>query len=140
MLSYDPNTKFGQRLAKQLSDEHVIWLTTVSPLGIPQTSPVWFWWDGQTFLIYSQPDTPKVRNIEQQPTVTLHFNSDFDGHEITIYTATAVIDPNAPAAKQHTEYLNKYKEGIKTINMTPDQFAQVYATPIRITPTKLRGY
>lgn len=140
MLSYDPNTKFGQRVEKQLHGEHVIWLTTVSPLGNPQPSPVWFWWDGKTFLIYSQPNKPKVRNIERHNTVTLHFNSDFDGHEITIFTGTAVIDSNTLPANQHTDYLNKYSAGIKTIKMTPDQFTQVYSIPIRITPIKLRGY
>src|SRR5665811_1859072 len=28
----------------------VVWLTTVTP-GQPQTSPVWYHWDGHTFLI-----------------------------------------------------------------------------------------
>ena len=140
MLQFDPETKFGKRVLTQLAKEQVIWLTTVSPTGVPQPSPVWFWWDGEAFLIYSQPDKPKVRNIEVHPTVSLHFNTDFGGHEITIYTGMAVLDNTIPPANQHPDYLEKYREGIATINMTPDSFAQVYAVPIRITPTHLRGY
>ena len=35
--------------AKRLRDELIVWLTTVSRLGQPQSSPVWFWWDGDVF-------------------------------------------------------------------------------------------
>ncbi|MDQ6712638.1 MAG: pyridoxamine 5'-phosphate oxidase family protein, partial [Candidatus Dormibacteraeota bacterium] len=39
----------------------------VRPDGIPIPSPVWFHWDGHSFLIYSQPDTPKLRDISSNP-------------------------------------------------------------------------
>lgn len=140
MLWFDLETKFGKRVTKQLAEEQVIWLTTVTAQGVPQPSPVWFWWDGETFLIYSQPDKPKVHNIAVHPTVSLHFNSDFDGHEIAIFRGTAVSDPAISPANQHPDYLAKYREGIAGINMTPESFAAAYSLPIRVTPMSLRGY
>ena len=139
-IQLDDRTKFGRRVLAQLADEQVIWLTTVRTDGVPQTSPVWFYWDGATFLIYSVPGKPKVRNIDQNPAVSLHFNCDVAGHEVTIFSGTAVPDPTAPPANEHPGYLTKYKEGIATLNMTPESFASVFKTAVRITPQNLRGH
>jgi PPOX class probable F420-dependent enzyme len=57
-------------LEERLAREVVIWLTTVRSDGQPQTSPVWFVWDGQSFLIYSIPRSQKVPNIRGNPRVS----------------------------------------------------------------------
>lgn len=139
MLNINPNTDHGKHILNKLNNEHIIWIITVSAAGVPHPSPVWFWWDGQSFLIYSRANKPKVRNIEIHPTVALHFNSDFNGHDIVIFQGTAVSDPTIPPANQHSGYLEKYREGIASINMTPESFAQAFSNPIRITSTTLRG-
>ena len=54
-------------LAQRLEDELVVWLTTVRSDATPQSSLVWFLWDGGEFLIYSEPGKAKLRNIVQQP-------------------------------------------------------------------------
>ncbi len=140
MSLIDERTPFGQRVLKQLAEERVIWLTSVSPKGMPQPTPVWFWWDGETFLIYSQPDAAKIRNIRHQPQVALNFNSDFHGNAVTVFRGTAVIDPTTPPANQHPDYLSKYTKSITAINMTPASFSTVYNTPIHITPHTVRGH
>ena len=50
-MKLDPSTEFGARVERRLPDERIIWLTTVGPDNTPQPSPVWFFWDGETFLI-----------------------------------------------------------------------------------------
>jgi hypothetical protein len=57
----DTSTDFGQRVTGRLHEEIVIWLVTVDPNGTPEPSPVWFYWDGDAFLIYSLPGTPRER-------------------------------------------------------------------------------
>lgn len=136
----DHNTEFGARVARRLEQEIVIWLTTVRADGMPQPSPVWFWWDGTTFLIYSQPHTPKLRNITDRPRVALNFNSDKQGGDVIVFSGEALIDSDAPPADQVPPYLNKYRQGLKDIGMTPAQFAQEYSVAIRVTPTHLRGF
>ena len=71
----DFSTKLGKRVREQLRSERVVWLTTVSRDGTPQPRPVWFFWDGQSVVIYSEPDTYKVRHIRRNPRVSLHFNT-----------------------------------------------------------------
>ena len=62
-MRIDTGSQFGARAARRLKDELIYWLVTVGPDGAPQPSPVWALWDGATLLIYSRPDTPKLRNI-----------------------------------------------------------------------------
>jgi hypothetical protein len=46
----DTNTEFGQRVARRLAEERIAWLTTIDSNGAPQPRPIWFLWDGATFL------------------------------------------------------------------------------------------
>lgn len=136
----DLSTEFGQRADKRLRDDTIIWLTTVRPTGMPEPSPVWFLWDGQTVLVYSQPNTQKLRDIARNPNIALHFDSDGRGGNIVIRTGEAEIDQSLPPATAVPEYLKKYQSGIAGIGMTPEQFAKGFSVPIRIRPIKVRGH
>ena len=140
MLDLDLNTEFGARVERRLREERVIWLTTVRPDLTPQPSLVWFLPDAGTLLIYSKPNTPKLRNIEQNPTVALNFDSDGRGGNVVVFTATAIIDRQAPSLDQIAAYVEKYAENIARMRLTPASFAQLYSVPIRVTPTRLRGH
>jgi PPOX class probable F420-dependent enzyme len=136
----DTTSEFGSRVARWLREERIIWLTTVRSDGTPQPAPVWFHWDGQTFLIYSRPDTPKLRNIVRNPAVALHLDSDGQGGDIVVITGKAQIQPDAPPAHEVAEYAEKYREGFVRIGMTAEEMARVYSVPIRVTPTGVRGH
>ena len=140
MSIIDTSSEFGQRVSRRLADEQVVWLATVDSIGTPQPNPVWFIWDGQTALVYSQPNQAKIRNVERNGHASLHFNSDFHGGDVVVLSATAHIEPGAPAADQNPAFIEKYADGIASINMTPESFAAAYSVPIRIIPTKVRGF
>jgi PPOX class probable F420-dependent enzyme len=139
-MRIDTSTEFGGRAARRLRDEAIYWLVTVAPDGTPQPSPVWALWDGDTLLIYSQPDTPKLRNIARQPRVALHLDGDGRGGDIVIVTGEARIVPDAPPADRVEPYVAKYREGMRRIGMTPQAFARAYGVAIRVTPRHLRGH
>jgi len=136
----DFTTAFGQRAAARLQSEEIIWLTTVDDAGMPQPSPVWFLWEGETLLIFSEPKTPKVANIRRSPKVALHFDSDGEGGDIVILTGEAAIVSEGPVAAIPAAYATKYAEGLKGIKLTADEMAAKYSATIRVTPTKLRGF
>lgn len=136
----DLNTKFGRHVKRRLKREQEIWLTTVDKNGTPQPRPVWFYWDGETFLMYSQPHAHKVKHIARNPNVVLHLNSTTEDGGVVIFHGLAERDGSAPAPIHHRAYFRKYKQGIRDINMTPEEFARDYSVAIRITPTKLRGW
>lgn len=139
-MKIDTTTAFGQRVQKRLQEEEVIWLTTVDAGGTPQPRPVWFFWDGESFLIYSQLDTAKVRHIKDNPRVALHFDTDGEGGDIVVFVGTARIADDAPPGDEHPGYLAKYTAGIADLGSSPAEFARDYAVPIMITPDKVRGH
>ncbi len=136
----DLTTEFGQHVARRLQEERIIWLTTVSPDNIPQPRPVWFLWDGETFLIYSKPNTYKLSHIARNPRVALNLDGDGLGGDIVVFTGEAYLDPATLPADQVPEYAEKYKEGFKRIGMTAKGFADTYSVPFRVKPTNLRGH
>jgi PPOX class probable F420-dependent enzyme len=134
------STPFGQRVARRLRDESVIWLTTVSADGTPQPNPVWFLWDGTSLLIYSLATAARLAHIARNARVSLHFNSDDQGDDIIVITGEAHVAPGEPSAEQMPEYLRKYSGAIAREFGTPASFAAQYSVPLRITPVKVRGY
>ncbi len=139
-MALDFSTDFGKRVQERLEREQVGWLVTVGGDGTPQPSPVWFLWDGETFLIYSEPNTPKVRNVQQQPRVAFHFNSDEHGNNVVTLTGEASIETGATLADVPSAYIEKYRDGIASINLTPEAMIAAYSTVVRIRPTALRGH
>lgn len=106
----DSTTDFGRRVTRRLTEEHIIWLTTVGADGTPQPRPVWFLWDGETFLIYSKPDTHKLNHIVRCPRIALHLDGDGRGKDIAVFAAEARLDPDVPPANEMQEYAEKYQQ------------------------------
>ena len=151
----DKKAKLDSKARKLVKREYVVWLTTVAsdlaPLprsllkeGIGragQPRPVWFIWDKDSFLIFSQPHAHKLKHIQNHPNVSLHFNTDETGDkDVIVYVGKARIDPNTPPAHKVRAYLKKYKTDIQALGSTPEQFSQEYSVAIRVTPTSLRGW
>jgi PPOX class probable F420-dependent enzyme len=123
---------------ERLRNDVAAWLTTVSPDGQPQSTPVWFLWDGSTFLMYSRPDTPKLRNIEANPKVSLHLDGENEGAHVVTFDATAQVLRDQPPADRVAEYVEKYRQPIADLGWTPESFAADYSVPLRITPTRVQ--
>lgn len=127
-------------LVERLRTESVAWITTVTADGQPQSSPVWFLWDGSEFLVYAQPRSWKARNIRVNPRVSLHLNSDREGGQVATFEGSARICEGHPPGHEVDAYLAKYREGIAGIGMSPEQMAAEYSTALRLTPTRVRVY
>jgi PPOX class probable F420-dependent enzyme len=135
----DLTTDLGQRAARRLAADSVVWLTTVGGDGTPQPNPVWFVWDGETLLIYSQPRARRLKNIARSPKLSLHFHSDPDAAEVIVLTGEARRDPSAPPADRVAAYVEKYAQAIAALGMTPASFAADYSVAFRVKPIRLRG-
>src|SRR5215203_4237857 len=102
----DLTTKFGRFVKKHLKSEYFIWLTTMDSTGIPQPRPVWFIWENDTVLIFSQAKAHKVRHIQKNPNVSLHFNTEDEKGEkrVVILTGVAKFDEQAIPANKNRAY------------------------------------
>jgi PPOX class probable F420-dependent enzyme len=139
-MNINTSTEFGARAARRLREDLIGWLVTVAADRTPQPIPVWFWWDGESCLIYSQPATAKLRNLPTSPRVALHLDGDGQGGNIVILTGEARVVTDVPPADRVPEYLEKYRKAIGRIGMTPASFAAAYSVAIRLTPTRLSGH
>lgn len=118
---------------------YVIWFTTVRADGTPQPTPVWFVWDKDSFLIYTTANAQKYRNIQANAKVALNLDDTDNGNHYTVFFGEAVVDSNTPAPSKMPAYIEKYRQGISDIDMTPDSFDAQFTIPIRIKPTHVRG-
>lgn len=132
----DTTTEAGARAGARLREEEVAWLTTVRPDGQPQSVPVWFLWDGESFLIYSRPDRRKLKNIARNPRVHLNLNSNDHGGDVVRVEGTAAVDEVAPLANEVAAYLEKYRAAIARIGYDPEGFARDYRVALRVTPAR----
>lgn len=136
----DPGTEKGARVAARLRDELVVWLVTVASDRTPVPTPIWFLWDGETVLVYSQPDKPKLRHITSNPRVAVALRTDEHGDDLAVITGEAAVDASVPPPDRVPAYLEKYAGEIARLEYTPESFAASYSVPVRITPTKLRAW
>jgi PPOX class probable F420-dependent enzyme len=114
----------------RLKKEIVIWLVTAGADRKPQAVPVWFLFDGRSFLVYAQ-DGVKVRDVQANPRVELHLNSDEVGDDVVRVAGEARIETRRPQ-KLPDAYTRKYGREIKRLGTTPQSFLETYHNAIRV--------
>ena len=122
----------------RLRDELIIWMTTVNTKGVPQTSPVWFLYEGDGFLVYSL-RSARITNIKANPAVSLNLDGNGEGGDIVIIEGVARIDLDQPPAHEVPAYTKKYAGKFKEYGWDPEQFSSDYPVPILITRTRMRA-
>ena len=132
----EPTPAIVHRLERSV----VLWLTTVTPDGQPQASPVWFVWEHGRFVVFSLANAPRVRNIRGNPRVALNLDGDGQGGAIVSLEGTAALDDAGPASTDLPAYQAKYLPLIMEYDWTAESFARDYPQRIVITPTRLRAY
>ena len=128
----------GAWAREHLERDVVGWLTTVAADGRPQTSVISFLWEGDSIIFYSQPDTPKLRNIARSPLVSFHLQSDAYGDHVLSIEGTAKVDQSVPPSDVYAPYKAKYLEPLHHWAMDEAQTARDFSVPIRIRPTRIR--
>src|SRR6266849_6700462 len=120
----------SKHVQSRLRKETIIWLATGRKDGRPRAVPVWFLWDGDSFLVYSVPGQ-KVRDIETNSNVALHLNTDASGDDVVRIDGTARLVPNQAPAYRVPAYVRKYSRQIKGYDWTPKSFSEQYHVAIR---------
>lgn len=137
MMSIEP----GSVPAERLSSTPVAWLTTVRADGQPQSSCVWFHFDGTDLLVASHSQAAKLRNIRGNPKVSFHLDGDGQGGDVVTLDGVAEIIEGDPPTERIDAYLTKYDDVIRTrLQTTPEQLRREYASTIRITPSRVRAW
>jgi PPOX class probable F420-dependent enzyme len=131
----EPNTAPSAAVKRRLQQEEIIWFTTVSPRGVPTPNPVWFHWDGEYIVVYSQPESFRVRNIKANPQVALTLQGvDGLGNNVVIINGEAELRPGNRVIPD--VYWKKYARLLQ--QMSPDEMTASYNVEIRVKPIRIR--
>lgn len=124
-------------IEERLRDDLIIWLTTASPTGRPHTVPVWFWWDGEAITIFCEPETKKIRNLRQNPAVTLALETRNEGEEVIVFEGEAELPASPASAMMTAGFDEKYAHLFPAIDSSPEKMAARYTQPVRFKPAKV---
>jgi PPOX class probable F420-dependent enzyme len=134
----DTTTAQGARAIERLGSELIVWLTTVTPEGQPQSSPVWFLWEEDEIVLCSLATTPRVRNMRANPRVAVNLNSDAGGGDIVTFEGEARIEGTELPPGTAAAYRAKYQAEIDGFGWTWESFRRDYPAVVRIRPTRVR--
>ncbi len=136
----DISSEWGQHAEQRLRADKVAWLTTVGSDGRPYTVPVWFLWEGNSALVFSQPNKQKVRNLRKNGRVTLAMDDTKGGDDVVIIEGTAELLEDQDISTALPEYVEKYWTMMQDLGYNPESMAAEFSLGIRITPTKIRNW
>jgi PPOX class probable F420-dependent enzyme len=111
--------------------EPIIWLGTIRPDGRPHNVPVWFAWHDPMMLIFSMPDTAKVRDMQRSPAVSLALDSTGRGQDIVLAEGRAEL----VTADRHPHFLagqfqHKYAQSLGS--MPFEEWRSAFSRPVLI--------
>jgi PPOX class probable F420-dependent enzyme len=134
----DTTTPAGLRAAQRVETELIVWLTTVSRDGQPQSSPIWFLWEDGEIMLFSRADTPRPANIRANPRVSINLNSNADGGDVVTLEGDArIVAPELSAATE-AAYKAKYLDRILAYGWDWEKMRRDYPVVIRIVPQRAR--
>jgi PPOX class probable F420-dependent enzyme len=142
----DESTELGARILERLSQERVIWMTTVDH-GAPQPAPVWFLYergaDRERIIVYSRTNARRIANIMAEPKVALNLNCTPGGGQVHVVRGVARIAMELSPVLECEAYIARYRDWVeeeKSWGGTFDGFAAQYSVPIEITDLRVWGW
>jgi len=124
------------RIDGLLSHQTTVWLSTVTPDGAPHLVPIWFSWDGTRLFIASKPGARKVRNLRDNPRLMLALGEPDDDFDVGLVEAEAVIPEATTRDLLPAGHLAKYRDRMRGIALSDDEYLDTYSQPILVTPTR----
>jgi PPOX class probable F420-dependent enzyme len=134
-MDQDGLARAATRIDRMLHSESVVWLSSVSPDGAPHLVPIWFSWDGDTIFIASKPHAKKVANLRRNPSVMLALGEPDDDFDVGMIQGLAELPTEPAAALLPPEHLAKYRDQMREIGLSREEFLATYSQVIRIRPT-----
>ena len=139
-LTFDPTNDVHARALSRLESEQIAWIGTTGRDGYPHAVPIWFLWTEGRALVFSEPQTAKVRNLRENDRVLLHLEAGHDGEQLLVLQGTAAISPEPSALwldRIAAAYTAKYDAWLQRLDLTTETMAERYTALIEVTPLKL---
>jgi PPOX class probable F420-dependent enzyme len=111
-------TELSQEVVDRLTGDNYAWLTTVAKSGQPVPKLVWFFFDGTDIVVYTMPNSAKVRHIRSHPRVSLNLDSNGNGGGIIVVGGLATVDHEDADPRDDAPYWAKYAAAAAQFGLT----------------------
>jgi Pyridoxamine 5''-phosphate oxidase. len=135
-----PAVRPSPALRDRIGAERVLWLTMVRSDGAPHVVPIWFSWDGETFLVFSKPHATKVACLRSSQAVMLALGDPDDDFDVLLVEARAEILGSPTSEVAPASHFDRYRDRMAAIGLDRAEYAATYSLAIRITPTRFLGW
>lgn len=125
-------------IAERLRHEEFAYFTTIRPDSSPHTVPVCFVWDGSSVLIFSPPNTVKIRNLRANAHVSLALDSFGQNNTPVVVEGIASLVEDPEINFMMPANVAKYTALADRLGATFADLARIYTLAIRIIPTRIR--
>lgn len=132
----DPTDPKRAHVDRRLRVEPILWLASTRPDGRPHLVPVWFWWDGETILVFSEPTAQKIRNLRHSPHVIVALDTAGQAEDVVVVRGTAELTEKSSTDLMPPAFERKYEALFPHAGTNPERMKAQYSQPIRIRPTK----
>ena len=141
---FDIASPAHEKALRMLERDLIAWITTVGPDGRPHAVPVWFFWDDDRVVIFSEPRTRKVAHIRAGSAVLVHLQAGGRfGDDVVILDGRAEISDRPAAdwlAGFRDEYVEKYADAIADYGMPLEKISETFSTAIVFTPDAVKAW
>jgi PPOX class probable F420-dependent enzyme len=134
----DLTQPFHAYVDRRLRAEPIIWLTTATLDGRTHIVPMWFLWDGQAVVLFSLPNTKKLRHIASNPLVSLALEASDQGYDIVIIEGRASLIDDPLVTGKMPSFITKYA-GVPR-RWEPQEWAEKFSKTVQVMPTKLKAW
>lgn len=117
----------------------IAWLVSVKADGGPHAAAVWFFWDGNSIIVFSKPDNQKVKNISRNAKVVIAIDDTQRGDDVITIEGTAELLSSGIVSPTDAGYIAKYADLLQRMSWSAEVMEKSYSQAIRITPTKFIG-
>jgi PPOX class probable F420-dependent enzyme len=120
----------------RLATEPVIWLGTTGRSGRPHHVPVWFCWRDPDVLIFSMPATRKLRNLRDNPQVSLTLDSADNGQDIVLAEGRARLNGIDTAGDITRLFADKYRAMLGD-GTGLEEWKNTFSVPVLVTVSRI---
>ncbi len=103
--------------------------------GTPRVVPIWFHWNGKTFVMGSDPNSPKVDALRTNPDVALTIDTDEFPHKVLMVRGKVSVELVDGIAKEYAACAERYfgqEQGaawVEQMGQLMSQMARIEITP-----------
>lgn len=122
-----------------LREPHIADLATIRPDGSPHIAPVWYHYDGDKVMVVAERTAVKVRNIGNDPRVSLSIATDTEPYKYVLVTGDATIS-DAGMADLVRAMAVHYKGDAEGRQYADKVLEDLDFCVITVTPSKVSGW